>query len=109
MRWPIDDRPEQDPAGYSLEPPLTRAARERLVLERAIARRLGFTCFAEYYRQRRSLGWGINRLTRETGQTRDWILGVMRRYGGGAGSGTADEEQGLPPSLVEGDRRGARA
>ncbi len=108
MRWPIDDRPEQDPAGYALAPPLTRAARERLVLERSIARRLGFACFAEYYRQRRSLGWGINRLRRETGQTRDWILGVMRRYGGAAGSGAADEEERLPPGLVEGGGRGAR-
>lgn len=80
MPWPLDDEPDRDPATHAFSPGLTKPARDRLVLERRIARRMGFSCFADYYADRRGLGWGINRLARETGQTREWVLGVMRRY-----------------------------
>jgi hypothetical protein len=81
MPWPIDDQPDEDPSVYLMKPSLTRPARARLQLEREIARGHGFACFADYYADRRSRGWGLDRLARETGQTRDWVRGVMRRYG----------------------------
>jgi hypothetical protein len=83
MRWPIDDNSEQDLAGYLDPHGLHKQVRERLLLERSIARRHGFACFADYYAARRARGWGLNRLAQETGQTRDWVRGVMRRYGPG--------------------------
>jgi len=78
MRWPIDDRSDQDLAAVG------KQVRERLLLERSIARRHGFACFADYFVARRERGWGLDRLAHETGQTRDWVRGVMRRYGSGA-------------------------
>lgn len=87
MPWPIDDRPDEDPAHYALPPALGRQVRDRLLLERRIARLHGFACFADYYADRRAMGWGLNRLARETGQSRDWVRGVMRRYGNPAARG----------------------
>jgi hypothetical protein len=89
MRWPIDDRSDQDLTGYMFDLGLGKQARDRLLLERSIARRHGFACFADYFIARRERGWGLDRLAQETGQTRDWVRGVMRRYGpnaAGAGS-----------------------
>ena len=40
---------------------------------------LGFASFDEYFKTRRSEGWGYNRIARETGQTRDWVRGCRRR------------------------------
>jgi len=84
MRWPIDDNGDHDLTGYLFRLGLGRQVRERLLLERSIAKRLGFACFADYYAARRAQGWGLDRLAQETGQTRDWVRGVMRRYGPGA-------------------------
>src|ERR1700738_5170839 len=81
MPWPIDDRRDQDPVLHLAGPDLRRHVRERLLLERSIAKRHGFGCFADYFAHRRAQGWGLNRLAHETGQTRDWVRGVMRRYG----------------------------
>lgn len=83
MRWPIDDQSDQDLAGYLFGLGVGKQVRERLLLERSIARRHGFACFADYYGARRERGWGLDRLAQETGQTRDWVRGVMRRYGSG--------------------------
>jgi hypothetical protein len=80
MRWPIDDKRDYDPNGSLFRVDLQRQVRERLALERRIAKRLGFACFADYYAARRAEGWGLDRLARETGQTRNWVRGVMRRY-----------------------------
>jgi hypothetical protein len=85
MRWPIDDNGDHDLTGYLFRLGLGRQVRERLLLERSIAKRLGFACFADYYAARRAQGWGLDRLAQETGQTRDWVRGVMRRYGPGPG------------------------
>jgi hypothetical protein len=84
MRWPIDDGSNQDLAGHLAQTGVGKQVRERLLLERRIALRHGFACFADYYLARRARGWGLNRLAHETGQTRDWVRGVMRRYGRGA-------------------------
>jgi hypothetical protein len=84
MRWPIDDQSDQDLAGYLFELGVGKQVRERLFLERSIAKRHGFACFADYFVARRSQGWGLDRLAQETGQTRDWVRGVMRRYGSGS-------------------------
>ena len=83
MRWPIDDKTEQDLAGRLFGPRVGKQVQERLLLERSIAKRHGFLCFADYYIARRRCGWGLDRLALETGQTRDWVRGVMRRYGTG--------------------------
>jgi hypothetical protein len=80
MPWPIDDQRDQDPAVYLVGPDYRKQVRERLLLERSIAKRHGFACFADYFAHRRAQGWGLNRLAHETGQTRDWVRGVMRRY-----------------------------
>jgi len=80
MRWPIDDRSDQDFASYLVGLGARKQIRERLLLERSIARRHGFACFADYFTARRACGWGLDRLAHETGQTRDWVRGVMRRY-----------------------------
>lgn len=93
MRWPIDDNGDHDLAGYLFRLGLGRQVRERLLLERRIAKRHGFACFADYYTARRARGWGLDRLAQETGQTRDWVRGVMRRYGAGSPSG---ERERLP-------------
>ncbi len=84
MRWPIDDRREQDLAEHLTG--VGRQVRERLILERSIARSHGFACFADYFTARRAEGWGLDRLAQETGQTRDWVRGVIRRYGSGTPS-----------------------
>src|SRR5258708_13298023 len=84
MRWPIDDNGDHDLAGYLFRLGLGRQVRERLLLERRIAKRHGFACFADYYTARRARGWGLDRLAQETGQTRDWGGGVVRRYGAGS-------------------------
>jgi hypothetical protein len=81
MRWPIDDGSNQDLAGHLVQLRVASQVRDRLLLERLIATRHGFACFADYYQARRARGWGLNRLAQETGQTRDWVRGVMRRYG----------------------------
>ncbi|MDQ6771659.1 MAG: hypothetical protein M3024_01515 [Candidatus Dormibacteraeota bacterium] len=81
MAWPIDDGSDDGWPHFGPRAGLTRPARERLALERRIALSLGFRCFADYYSDRRARGWGLNRLSRETGQTRDWVRGAMRRYG----------------------------
>ena len=95
MRWPIDDNSDQDLAGYLYPNGLGKQVRQRLLLERSIARRHGFACFADYYVARRARGWGMNRLAQETGQTRDWVRGVMRRYGPGTvGMAPADLQGG---------------
>ena len=86
MRWPIDDKTEQDLAGRLFGPRVGKQVQERLLLERSIAKRHGFLCFADYYIARRRCGWGLDRLALETGQTRDWVRGVMRRYGPGRSS-----------------------
>jgi hypothetical protein len=83
MRWPIDDTGNQNLAGHLAQLGVGKQVRERLLLERRIAMRHGFACFADYYLARRARGWGLNRLAQETGQTRDWVRGVMRRYGPG--------------------------
>ena len=87
MRWPIDDRSDQDLAGYLVGLGAGKQIRERLMLERSIARRHGYACFADYFTARRARGWGLDRLAHETGQTRDWVRGVMRRYRSGAAGG----------------------
>jgi hypothetical protein len=92
MRWPIDDNGDHDLTGYLFRLGLGRQVRERLLLERSIARRLGHACFADYYAARRAQGWGLDRLAHETGQTRDWVRGVMRRYG----SGTPGAQGAIP-------------
>jgi hypothetical protein len=90
MRWPIDDRSDQDLAAYLYGLGVGKQVKERLLLERNIAMRHGFACFADYFMARREWGWGLDRLAHETGQTRDWVRGVMRRYGPGAmSSGSA--------------------
>jgi len=81
MRWPIDDNGDHDLTGYLFRLGLGRQVRERLLLERSIARRLGYSCFADYFAARRAQGWGLDRFAQETRQTRDWVRGVMRRYG----------------------------
>jgi hypothetical protein len=99
MRWPVDDMADQDLAGRLFILRVGRQARERLLLERSIAKRHGFLCFADYFRARRQRGWGLDRLAQETGQTRDWVRGVMRRYGsGGSGGGSAPNGQARPVS-----------
>ena len=75
MHWPIDVQSDRAPGAV----PNSRA-RARLELERSIATVHGFACFADYFADRRRRGWGIDRLARETGQTREWVRGVMRRY-----------------------------
>ncbi|HVS49018.1 MAG TPA: hypothetical protein VHJ99_08960 [Candidatus Dormibacteraeota bacterium] len=94
MRWPIDDNSDQDLGAYLFRPGLGKQVRERLLLERSIAKRHGFACFADYYMARRARGWGMNRLAQDTGQTRDWVRGVMRRYGPGDAGVSPDELQG---------------
>ena len=89
VRWPIDDRSDQDLAGHLFGLGFGRQVRERLLLERSIARSHGYACFADYFMARRERGWGLDRLAHETGQTRDWVRGVMRRYGRGP-AGPAD-------------------
>jgi hypothetical protein len=89
MRWPIDDRTDHDLAGRLFGLGVRRQVRERLLLERSIAMSHGFGCFADYFMARRERGWGLDRLARETGQTRDWVRGVMRRYGAGGSGGSA--------------------
>src|SRR5437588_10989434 len=42
-------------------------------VEREIALRFGFGDFRDYLRSRRAMGWGYNRIARETGQHRDWV------------------------------------
>ncbi|MHB8612413.1 MAG: hypothetical protein ACYDAL_08285 [Candidatus Dormibacteraceae bacterium] len=96
MRWPIDDKADQDLAGRLFSLRAGKQVRERLLLERSIADRHGFPCFADYYLARRQRGWGIDRLAQETGQTRDWVRGVTRRYGSGGGS--AGQDQASPVS-----------
>jgi hypothetical protein len=64
MRWPIDDRSDQDLAGYLFGLGVGKQVRERLLLERSIARRHGFACFADYFMARRARGWGTGWLTR---------------------------------------------
>jgi hypothetical protein len=81
MRWPIDDKSDQELAGHLLALRVGKQVRERLFLEHSIARRHGFACFADYFAARRTRGWGLDRLAQDTGQTRDWVRGVMRRYG----------------------------
>lgn len=81
MRWPIDTA-DADPQLRELPASLGPRARARIVDERRIASRLGFASFADYYRDRRLKGWGLNRLARETGQSRDWVRGAVRRYDG---------------------------
>jgi|ERR1700682_4864296 len=93
MRWPIDDKRDQDLAGYLVRHRIGKPVRERLLLERSIATRHGFACFADYYLARRARGWGLNRLAQETGQTRDWVRGVIRRYGPGTARVESDDEQ----------------
>jgi hypothetical protein len=80
MAWPIDNKAGKEAVDYLADPLLQRRVRERLQEEHGIAVRMGFGCFAEYFADRRARGWGLNRLARETGQTKDWIRGVMRRY-----------------------------
>ncbi len=80
MPWPIDDQRDQDPAVSLVGADHRRQIRERLLLERSIAERHGFAFFADYFADRRRKDWGLNRLAHETGQTRDWVRGVMRRY-----------------------------
>src|ERR1700687_2910547 len=101
MRWPIDDNSDQDLAGYLYPNGLGKQVRQRLLLERSIARRHGFACFADYYVARRARGWGLNRLAQETGQTRDWVRGVMRRYGPGANTTdkTSEIKEGAEASI----------
>jgi hypothetical protein len=70
MRWPIDDQSDQDLAGYLFDLGVGKQVRERLFLERSIARRHGFACFADYFVARRARGWGLDRLAQQTGQTR---------------------------------------
>ena len=90
---------DQDLAGRLFSLRVGRQVRERLLLERSIAKRHGFLCFADYFRARRQRGWGLDRLAQETGQTRDWVRGVMRRYGpGGSGGGSARNGQARPVS-----------
>src|SRR4030088_3138785 len=100
MRWPIDDKKDYDPNGALFRIDLQRQIRERLALERRIAKRLGFACFADYYAARRAQGWGLDRLAQETGQTRDWVRGVMRRYpsspNGAKSSGAKASTSGHP-------------
>jgi hypothetical protein len=91
MRWPIDDTTDQDLAGRLFNLGVGRQVRERLLLERSIAKRHGFLCFADYYMARRRRGWGLDRLAQETGQTRDWVRGVMRRYGPGGSRGQGQD------------------
>ena len=93
MRWPIDDNGDHDLASYLFRLGLGRQVRERLLLERSIAEGLGFACFEDYYAARRAQGWGLDRLAQETGQTRDWVRGVMRRYGSGTAGVKAPEIQ----------------
>ena len=80
---------------------LGRQVRERLLLERRIAMRHGFGCFADYFADRRVQGWGLNRLARETGQTRDWVRGVMRRYGAPSANGAGAARPGTPRPVGE--------
>jgi hypothetical protein len=87
MQWPIDDQRDQDPAVFPLGRGARVQVRERLLLERSIAKRHGFACFADYFVDRRAQGWGLNRLAHETGQTRDWVRGVIRRYGASRAGG----------------------
>jgi hypothetical protein len=53
MRWPIDDKTEQDLAGRLFSVRVGKQVQERLLLERSIAKRHGFLCFADYYMARR--------------------------------------------------------
>ena len=87
MPWPIDDYRGDEPLADLLSRNLGSHVRDRLLLERSIAARHGFACFADYYAARRAEGWGLNRLARDTGQTREWVRGVMRRYRLVAGEG----------------------
>lgn len=109
MSWPIDDRTRDLDAAQAV---LSAPIRERLALERRLAERFGFACFADYFADRRARAWGLDRLAHETGQTRDWVRGVMRRYGRcSAGPehgrveqfGSADSvERGGAPALAAG-------
>lgn len=81
MRWTTDAIAGADPSVVPLPRGADRRMRERLVLERRIALEHGFACFADYFADRRGRGWGLDRLARETGQSRDWMRGVVRRYG----------------------------
>ena len=68
----------------------TRTQLARLAEEQAIALRLGFETFEAYIRERRAAGWGYQRLAKETGRTREWVRGSLRRLeprgSGGVGS-----------------------
>jgi len=64
MRWPIDDRSDQDLAGYLYGLGVGRQVKERLLLERNIAMRHGFACFADYFMARRERGWATAWLTK---------------------------------------------
>src|SRR5712692_10138128 len=65
MPWPIDDQRDQDPVVHLVGPDLRPRVRERLWLERSIAKRHGLGCFADYFADRRAQGWGLNRLAHE--------------------------------------------
>jgi hypothetical protein len=100
MRWPIDDQGDQDLAGRLFSLGVGRQVRERLLLERSIARRHGFRCFADYFTARRRRGWGLDRLAQETGQTRDWVRGVMRRYGVGGNGAAPGQDRPVSAQVV---------
>src|SRR3982074_689193 len=100
MRWPIDDNGDHDLGGYLFRLGLGRQVRERLLLERRIANEPWFACFADYYAGRRARGWALDRLAQETGQTRDWMRGVMSRYGTGTPGVSADIQGGAEASTT---------
>src|SRR5258708_34394489 len=83
MRWPIDDNGDHDLAGYLFRLGLGRQVRERLLLERRIAKRHGFACFADYYTARRARGWGLDRLRHGAGPRREWGRGGVPGVGDG--------------------------
>ena len=49
---------------------------------------------------RRRRGWGLDRLAQETGQTRDWVRGVMRRYGPGGSCAGQGQDRPVSAQVV---------
>src|SRR5258708_8735044 len=84
MRWPIDDRTDHDLAGRLFGLGVRRQVRERLLLERSIARRHGFACFPDYFMARRERGWGLDPPARETRQPTTWSPVPIPRAAPGA-------------------------
>lgn len=61
---------------------LAAARRRSAELEADTARAVGFESFADYFTDRRSRGWSLGEIARETGRDRRWVAKAADRYEG---------------------------